>query len=251
MKKIIANWKMNLELLEVQNWIETFNKFSQQEIQNNHWIGICPPALWINKLQDNFRNDANFYIGAQCISMNEVGAYTGEISAKMMKSAGASFALIGHSERRINWDDNNEYLVKQCNQAISEYILVVFCVGETVEIRHSGDHLMFVWNQIYDVLSEVSANNQYELAIAYEPVCSIGSGMVPTQENIEEMFGFIYKQLLINSNFGFQNVSLLYGGSVNLDNANTIANMRNCSGLLIGGASLNPTTFSDLIRSVK
>jgi triosephosphate isomerase (TIM) len=248
-KKIVAgNWKMNL------NWVDAFDlataiKDKSAEISGIQKI-IFPPLPYLQMLNVIFEEDLDFFIGAQNCSEHEKGAYTGEVSASMIESSGASFVLVGHSERRAYFSETNEQLVQKIEQALKNGIDVVFCFGEQIQERKNNQHFETVKKQINDVLRYFPVDKIDKLILAYEPVWAIGTGETATPQQAQEMHAFVRKT--ISELFSQQianNISILYGGSCNAQNAKELFSCEDVDGGLIGGASLKADDFCTIMNS--
>lgn len=233
-KIIIANWKMHKDHTEAQEFLESI-KFTQF----GNEIVICPPFTLLGDMQ----NGENFSLGAQdCSSLSDdKGAFTGDISAKMLKLLNCKYVILGHSERRSFHKEDNLQINKKIINAINQDIIPILCVGESQDERANGNYLTFLENSIESTIPKEFDEDKF--IIAYEPLWSIGSGKAATITQIEEVHNFLSK--IIRTRFA-KKVKIIYGGSVNLDNASDITKIDNVDGLLIGGASLNPETFRQI-----
>ena len=179
------------------------------------------------------------------------GAFTGEISGSMLKSIGVNTVILGHSERRAIYGETDELLAQKVDAALNNHIRIIFCVGETLEVRKQDEHFIEVANQIRKSLFHLSAADWKNIVIAYEPVWAIGTGETASPEQAQEMHDFIRK--IINKKYTSEisdNVSILYGGSVKPNNAKEIFAKEDVDGGLIGGASLKAEDFLALINSI-
>ena len=221
-KIVIANLKMNLNLEEVKNYIE--------KIKNKKVI-ICPTAIYATYFIEN-----EIMTGIQNVYTEDKGAFTGEISSLQVKSLGISYVIIGHSERRRIFKEDNELINEKIKTALRNNLKVIFCVGEDL----TEDYRKVLKTQITEGLKDVSE----EVIIAYEPVWSIGTGKIPINEDITQRTNFI-KSLL---NY---DVKVLYGGSVNNTNIATLEEIKEISGYLIGTASLDVNELINIIEVVQ
>ena len=179
------------------------------------------------------------------------GAFTGEISGSMLKSIGVNTVILGHSERRAIYGETDELLAQKVDAALNNHIRIIFCVGETLEVRKQDEHFIEVANQIRKSLFHLSAADWKNIVIAYEPVWAIGTGETASPEQAQEMHDFIRK--IINKKYTSEisdNVSILYGGSVKPNNAKEIFAKEDVDGGLIGGASLKAEDFLAIINSI-
>lgn len=232
MKTVIAaNWKMNLTEKEASDLIVSLSPvIDSVDIETI----ICPPACYfylINQLSSTIN------LGAQNISQFESGAYTGELSAKMVKSIGTSFVILGHSERRHIFSETNEMIQQKIEQCNKYELRPILCVGETLEERKS--------NQLFDVIKrQLSVINSISghFYLAYEPVWAIGTGETATPEIAQDVHHFIRNEIK-NAD-----IPILYGGSVNASNIEGLLAMPDINGALVGGASLKSSDFSDILK---
>jgi triosephosphate isomerase len=247
-KKIIAaNWKMNLLRGEAISLIKSLNN-SLIEVSSAKVV-IFPPSIYISDLLAV--NSSKINIGAQNFYFEEKGAYTGEVSATQLKDLGCSYALVGHSERRIIFGESNELLFKKIKAGIKAGLHIIYCCGESLEERESGKHKIKIQEQI-EVLKSLSSEELSSISIAYEPIWAIGTGLTATPFQAEEMHAFV--RGVINELFSeviAQDISILYGGSCNEKNAAELFDCANIDGGLIGGASLNETSFLKIVEAVE
>lgn len=202
------------------------------KVKTNNKIIICLPfTLFSGK-------DYGITIGAQDVSQFDNGAYTGDISAKMLNDTGVKYVIVGHSERRIYHNETNKIVKQKAIQAIKHKIIPVICVGETLTEKESGKTKSVIKKML---LESVPESGKY--IIAYEPVWAIGSGKTPTKDEIEKVIKIIYDALPVKK-------PIIYGGSVTANNATNIMSVKNIDGLLIGGASLKSNTLIPIIKSM-
>tara|TARA_B100000575_G_scaffold282323_1_gene273871 strand:+ start:471 stop:1190 length:720 start_codon:yes stop_codon:yes gene_type:complete len=227
----IANWKLNGNL--------EFIKQYYQKLLNNpqNCTIICSPSIFLNKLKTN---DKNLYSGAQDISIYNEGAYTGELSAKMLANNQISFCLVGHSERRQYFNEKSDVIKLKSINLIENNIIPVICIGETLEEKEKNITKDILKYQIENSVPDIS--NFKNTIIAYEPIWAIGSGLTPTLEDIDEVHTFI-KEI----NKKFNQYKVLYGGSVKASNSRDINMIKNVDGCLVGGASLKVEEFNSII----
>tara|TARA_Y100000768_G_scaffold98409_1_gene71811 strand:- start:511 stop:1260 length:750 start_codon:yes stop_codon:yes gene_type:complete len=238
--RLIANWKQNGSREFNDQWAEDFFKnFSNLNPQS---IGIAPAFIYI----DHFRKvigDCGIDIGVQNICEEESGARTGEISATMIKDLGCKFSLIGHSERRIFSHESNKTISKKLNQANNNSVIPVLCIGESAEENERNDTHDVLKFQIDEALKDLFELSS--LIIAYEPVWAIGSGKIPHPEEIN----YVHKMIkdVVQSRFPKIDLkSVLYGGSVNSENASSLFVQEHIDGALVGGASLDGKEFAQI-----
>lgn len=221
MKKIIiANWKMNPDSQEEA--MDILNSIKKEDAI------ICPPFVYISLLKD-------FVLGGQDLFWEEKGAFTGEVSASMLKNLGCKYVIVGHSERRKYFNETDESVNKKLMSAVSAGLIPIFCVGETEDERNDGKAESVVEGQVKKGLEGVSG----ELIIAYEPVWAIGTGNACSPDDAKKMLELIKK---------IKDVPVVYGGSVNGENAGSYVKEAGYDGLLVGGASLKPEEFNRIIK---
>ena len=237
--KIAAgNWKMNglqTDMLELQLISKAAEQMDCRTI-------ICPPTTLLGNAT---KFSKEIFIGGQDCHPEPSGAYTGDISANMLADTGASYVLVGHSERRIYHGENSTIVRAKADAAIAATLKPVICVGENLQQRKSGDAIETVSSQIKD---SVPANS--EIILAYEPIWAIGTGVIPSFKEICQVHDAI--RALLTKNYGSigQKISILYGGSVKPSNAAEIFSATNVNGALVGGASLKSTDFIPIMRAL-
>ena len=215
-------------------------------VDTENEIALCAPFLQLAALKKEL-GGSGISLGAQNMHFEEEGAYTGEISAPMLKEIGVDYCIIGHSERRQYFFETDGIVNKKLHAAVKFGITPIFCVGEVLEERDAGKEFDVVSRQVEEGLRGLTAGNVSALVIAYEPVWAIGTGRTATDEQAEEMCAFIRTQIekLYDSGTG-ASVRIQYGGSVKPENAKEILGMPNIDGALVGGASLLPDKFLDI-----
>ena len=242
MRKLIAgNWKMN-GLISSQAEIEALKGLTGGACD----IVVCPPFTLIDRAVEQAK-DSNLVIGAQDCHAQQSGAHTGDISAEMLADIGVRYVIIGHSERRVSHGEDDEIVLAKIVAARRAGLIAIVCVGETRHERDEGRAIEVVGGQLRESVPEgaTSAN----LVIAYEPVWAIGTGLVPTTEQIEEVHGAIRQILEERLGDDGHSVKILYGGSVKASNAAVIFRLRNVDGALVGGASLKASEFARIISA--
>ncbi|MDR0606662.1 MAG: triose-phosphate isomerase [Bacteroidales bacterium] len=249
--KIVAgNWKMNNTFSEAEDLLLAIAEGIDGMILETEII-ICPPFLYLEMAAD-IAEESNFYVGAQNVSTEEKGAYTGEISASMLKTSGVDFCIIGHSERRTLFGETNTDLRKKIDVSLANDIIPVFCVGEHLADRETEKHFEVVKNQLEESLFHLDTNQFEQIIIAYEPVWAIGTGITATPQQAQEMHAFI--RSVIEQKYGTEhayNTYILYGGSCNAQNALDLFMCKDVDGGLIGGASLNVNDFIEIINAAE
>jgi triosephosphate isomerase (TIM) len=248
-KKIVAgNWKMNKTLREGVALFKELLTLSHQEIKADKII-VAAPFIHLATLAEMAKN-SNVSIAAQNISFRQSGAFTGEISAEMVKSTGAEYVIVGHSERRLYFHESPEELSLKVKLALSEGLSPIFCCGESLNERERENHFQTIAEQIESSLFSFEKEDLQNIIIAYEPVWAIGTGLTASKEQAQQMHAYI--RSLLSDRFGndlAQSMSILYGGSCNAQNAKELFSQDDVDGGLIGGASLNSNDFFTIINS--
>ena len=235
-KYIAANWKMNNDFSDIPTYVEYLSK----NLENKNNVVVCVPHVMIK----TFADAANGVVetGAENCYYAEKGAFTGEISANMVKSAGASYVIIGHSERRQIFGETNEMISKKISAALAAGLKVIFCIGETLEQKQ--DYESVLTKQVVEGFAGISDFSN--IIVAYEPVWAIGTGKVATIDDIKSVHGFI--KTLLNKNYNV-NLPILYGGSVKPENSAEILALKDVGGVLVGGACLKAESFAQIAKS--
>ena len=251
-KKIVAgNWKMNKTYSEsVPLLYEIKDLLFKSKKGESVLKVIIPPSLYIHDFYETTKGLKNVFVGAQNCSTEESGAYTGEISAAMIKSVGGNYIIIGHSERRSYFNETHEALKKKTDITLKHGLQPIFCVGETKDKREANEHFKVVEAQITDSIFHLIPDEFKKVIIAYEPVWAIGTGLTATSAQAQEMHRFI--RSLIENKYGrvlAQEMSILYGGSCNEKNAAELFACPDVDGGLIGGAALKAKEFVEIIHS--
>ena len=240
---LVANWKLNGSKEFNHQWaLEFFKNFNGKNFSS---IGIAPASIYIDHIKKVIA-DKSIKIGAQNIDLVETGPRTGEISASMIKDLGCEFSIIGHSERRILFHETNQIISHKLIQANNNSVVPILCVGESMQENQDNTTFKVIEQQIIGALKDASELSA--IIIAYEPVWAIGSGKIPNPKEINSMHEMIKD--VVQSRFpkiGLE--SVLYGGSVNLENASCLFEQKNIDGALIGGSSLDGKEFA-LIANV-
>lgn len=249
-KKIIAgNWKMNTTLAEGKDLAEEVIRGTQPRVSK---VIFFPPFPFLTEIGKLVEGKQNFTYGAQNLSQYDKGAYTGEVSAEMLHSAGCRYVLIGHSERRECFNETDDVLAAKIRQAFSQDLIPVFCCGEPLKEREAGTYQEFVAIQLRNVLFELDPEQLSSIIIAYEPIWAIGTGRTASPEEAQEMHVLIRNML--KEQFPpsvVDGLTLLYGGSVNAANAEALFSRPDVDGGLVGGASLKPGEFIAIINAME
>ncbi len=240
MKKIIvANWKMCGTPESSKLWVEEFiPAFSSSKFDST--VIICPPSPLLPMLQGEFAG-SGIELGGQDCHFQPEGAYTGETSARLLKLVGCKYVIVGHSERRDYCKESNDIVKKKASMAISAGLIPIICIGETREQRESGKTIEIINRQLEESIpAEAVAGN---FILAYEPVWAIGSGNLPTMNEIKQVHNAILTNVSRSLGVDIAGVAVLYGGSVKADNAREILALPEVAGVLVGGASLKAGEF--------
>lgn len=248
-KKIVAgNWKMNMDYSEGLSLFSEIVNMVRDEKKGDQQAIICAPYIHLNSLAK--LGGTTVHIGAQNCHQNESGAFTGEISAKMVKSVGCSYVIIGHSERRQYFAENDLLLAEKTKAALTHDLVPIFCIGETLDERNNGDYFEVIKSQLTNGIFDLPAADFAKVVVAYEPVWAIGTGLTASSDQAQEVHAFIRAE--IAAKFGAEvaeGISILYGGSCNPKNAAELFAQPDIDGGLIGGASLKSRDFTDIVKA--
>lgn len=252
---LAGNWKMYGSKEDLNVWFEDFFRNAVEFEKNNlveevPTIMICVPSIYVEyamQLANEYNSKTNklkVFIGGQDCHYEDKGAFTGNISPLFFNEFGCKYVITGHSERRQYESETDEIVSKKSINAIKNFLTPLVCIGESLEIRESKQHLEFIKEQVIKSLKGVDLENAI---IAYEPVWAIGTGKVPSLEDIEEMNSHI--KAVVLEEFGIKNIKVLYGGSVKSSNINGISQLKSVDGVLVGGASLKGEEFFNIFRN--
>lgn len=248
-KIVIANWKMNKSFADglqlVDDIIEGIGSSSNEVTKI-----IAPSFIHLAAVAEKLKLTTDFKVAAQNCHHTKNGAYTGEVSADMISSAGAEYVILGHSERRQYFNESNELLAQKVNAALANNLIPVFCIGENLAERNANQHLEAVTKQMKESLYHLSTNDFSKIIIAYEPVWAIGTGVTASVHQAQGMHNHIRGE--VNKKYGkdvSSTISILYGGSCNPQNAKELFACIDVDGGLIGGASLNALDFVAVVNS--
>ncbi len=243
---IAGNWKMNKTVTEsiplIKELIDFVNDFTETEVV------ICPPftSLWAAR---ELIQDTNIILGAQNMCCMNDGAYTGEISARMLQNIGCNYVILGHSERREMFQESSSMVAKKVQQSLNFGIKPIICVGEKLSDKEAGKAQEVVREELEAIFAVLNIEQIINVVFAYEPIWAIGTGKSATSQDANEMIKYIRN--LIGKKYSetvSQQIRILYGGSVNQDNIKPLMAESDIDGALVGGASLNALTFSKLIK---
>ena len=246
-KKIVAgNWKMNNGLQETELLI---NELAKETNHSGCEVMIAPSFVSLKTSIDYLKNK-DIEVVSQNVHQKNNGAYTGEISAKMLSSIGIKTTIIGHSERREYFNETHEILKNKVDTSLKNSINIIFCFGEELKDRKNNNHFRIISNQISESLFHLSSSEWDNIILAYEPVWAIGTGETASSDQVQEMHSFIRNFIAQKYSTELaQKISILYGGSVKPNNAKEIFSMEDVDGGLIGGASLNSKDFFSIVNS--
>ncbi len=248
-KKLIAgNWKMNKDFHETAVLVNEL-KERLKDFKKEAGIIICPPftSLIVAK---SLINDSAMKLGAQNMSQHDEGAYTGEIAAKMLRTIGCDYVILGHSERRQFFGETNELVNVKVKQALKNSLTPIVCVGETLEEREGGVTDRIITTQVKGVLNELTSEEVEKCVIAYEPVWAIGTGKTATPDQANQAHKLIRK--LVGQLYSWaiaEKIVIQYGGSVNDKNAVELLSQTDIDGALVGGASLKSDAFVKIVQA--
>ena len=246
-KKIVAgNWKMNCDITETYALLD---QLKEKELSQKVQVIVAPPFTNLQSANQALL-DTNIGVAAQNMHQTASGAFTGEISAAMLASVGVDTVILGHSERRAYFWETNELLAEKVNTALANDMTVIFCFGEELDDRKSGEHFNVVKQQLEEGLYHIPESGWSQIVLAYEPVWAIGTGETASPEQAQEMHQFIRSTIADSYNAAVaEEVSILYGGSVKPGNAKEIFGKPDVDGGLIGGAALNAEDFAAIVNA--
>ena len=242
MKYLVANWKMNL--INSKNWIHDFNNtLNDLNLNDDLRIVICPNYLQLPKFSQNHLSKINFSMGAQNVSGNNSGAFTGEISVEhLTEFSEVSYCIVGHSERR-SAGETDAMIKAKVKQLLTKNITPIICIGESHEIQEKGETEKFLISQLSSIVNDENLNID-SCILAYEPLWAIGKGVPADLETINNSISYITKIIDLNKS----NLKILYGGSVDSENSGEILSVDNVSGLLVGNSSLDGKEFANIAK---
>lgn len=247
---IAGNWKMFKDLVETAELINAL-KTQLATLDARITVAVCPPFTSL-AIAGNLLRDSPIKLGSQNMSQHDEGAYTGEISWKMLKSAGCEYVILGHSERRQSFGETNELINEKARKALANGLKTIVCVGETLDQREKGVTTQIVTTQIKGVLAGIGSHDMEHVTIAYEPVWAIGTGKNATPVQAQEVHQTIRKQVAQLYTWAIaENVTIQYGGSVKPENAMDLLSQKDVDGALVGGACLKADSFAAIIRAAK
>jgi triosephosphate isomerase len=250
-KKIVAgNWKMNKNLSDGLSLASEVVNIVNDELHDDVTVVLCTPFIHLSQVAKIVEGSSKVFLAAQNMSEHESGAYTGDTSVEMIKSVGAQFVVVGHSERRQYHNESNEQLAKKVDLALAHGVTPVFCCGESLDVRESGKEVAFVTSQLTESLFHLTEEEIQKVVIAYEPIWAIGTGKTASSQQAQDMHKSLREFLA--GQFGQEvadEISLLYGGSAKPDNAPELFSQPDVDGGLIGGASLKARDFVSIAKA--
>jgi triosephosphate isomerase len=246
-KYIIANWKMQGTLHMIQEWVPEIKKAAETSKAN---LVLCPPSIYIPYIAD-LANKSKLTWGAQDVSNKELGAYTGQLSATMLKEFGCKYVIVGHSERRQHNHETDHMIAEKFEAAQAEGLIPILCVGETAEEHKEHKAKQVITHQLSVVLKHVGIEAFGAAIIAYEPVWAIGTGQTATPKQAQAVHEMIRAQLADADIDVASHVPIIYGGSVKPENAKELFAQSDIDGGLVGGASLEAEDFIKIIECIK
>lgn len=251
-KKIVAgNWKMNMNLEEGLKLAGSIDKYFKEKPSEKALVILCPPYIHLSGVNEILKH-GKLALGAQNCAAEASGAYTGEVSAWMIKSTGAEYVILGHSERRSYYHEDDKLLNKKTLLALNSGLKVIFCCGEVLSEREEDKHFIIVRRQLEEGLFSLAEEQMDSIVIAYEPVWAIGTGRTATPDQAQEMHKFIRD--LVKEKYGnncAKKLPILYGGSCKPSNAAEIFSKPDVDGGLIGGAALKKDDFVAIVEAFK
>lgn len=251
-KKIVAgNWKMNLDIEAGKQLVNDILS-GLPALDENRQLVICPPFIHLQQTAQATANASYVHTGAQNCYTENSGAFTGEVSAQMVKSTGAAYVILGHSERREYFNETNAMLAKKTDTALAAGLKVIFCCGEPLAIRDADTQNIYVEQQIKEGIFHLSAEQLNDIVIAYEPIWAIGTGRTASSAQAQDMHAHI--RGVLAAQYGQQvadDMTILYGGSCKPSNAPELFACPDVDGGLIGGAALQAADFHGIIAAMK
>jgi triosephosphate isomerase (TIM) len=246
-----ANWKMNLTFQQGEKLLDDILIERIQLAFHQHAI-FAVPFPYLIMASSEVADEKNYGVAAQNCYYKKSGAYTGEISAEMLRSIGIAYCIVGHSERREYFNETNDVLAEKVNRCLEEFITPIFCCGEPLAVREAGTQNDFVAAQLKESLFHLPADKIKDIIIAYEPIWAIGTGKTATADQAQEIHAYLRSVIAAQYGVGIADeVSILYGGSVKAGNAKELFGLPDVDGGLVGGASLVPAEFTAIIRALK
>lgn len=248
---VAGNWKMNKDWEQGLSLAKDIQKMMLEETPDGTKVVVASPYIHLASIAEMAAQSDDLYVAAQNCHAESAGAYTGEVSAPMLKSIGVEYVILGHSERREYFKESHELLARKVKAVLEQDLTPIFCCGEPLSIRESQQQTSYVNQQLSDSLFQLAPENVRRLVIAYEPIWAIGTGKTASAAQAQEMHASIRQHLA--ERYGEEiadDVPILYGGSCKPTNAEEVFSGPDVDGGLIGGASLNASDFMAIVRSL-
>ena len=243
---IAGNWKMHMTLPEAVELVQKL-RVASSEYEKAQLV-VIPPYTALSEVKKTLQGSP-VLLGSQNVFWEDKGAFTGEVSAPMLKDVGCTFAVIGHSERRQYFGETNETVSKKIKAALAHGLLPIMCIGESLEEREKGETIQKVETQMIEGLDSLKTEDIRQIIIAYEPIWAIGTGLTATPEQAQEVHGFIREKLAEkHGNDVGSYAIILYGGSVKPENTFSLLKEKDLNGALVGGASLKAESFTEIAK---
>jgi len=246
-----ANWKMNLTLSQAESLLDELTS-KPDTLKEHQKVVVAVPFPYLQLAQSKLSGRKNYFVSAQNCYNKKSGAYTGEVSAEMIRSLGVTYVVLGHSERREYFSESNKMLAEKVDISLENGLIPIFCCGEPLSIREAGTQNEYVATQLNESLFHLSADQVKKIVIAYEPIWAIGTGKTATADQAQDMHAHLRKTL--EAKYGKELadiIPILYGGSVKGANAADIFSRPDVDGGLVGGASLVAAEFGQIIDGLK
>ena len=248
-KLVAGNWKMNGSLASAKTLASDITA-GLGSLENTDVL-LCPAYMHISEVANIVDSHDSVIVGSQDISLNDDGAFTGEISSAMLQDAGCTYAIVGHSERRQYHQESNELVADKAQKALDNGLIPIVCVGETLEQREAGEMEAVIEQQVSAAISKLGIDAFDKTVIAYEPVWAIGTGVTASPEQAQAVHAFIRSLLAKQNEQVAVKTQILYGGSMKPDNAATLLGQADIDGGLIGGAALKSSDFLAIIQAAE
>jgi triosephosphate isomerase (TIM) len=251
-QKIVAgNWKMNKSFEEANILTSEVLGMVNDEVRGDVKVILCVPFPYLQSIKNILGNNSRISVGAQNCSEHEAGAYTGEVSAPMLKSMNIPYVILGHSERRQYFGEDGKLLAKKVDVVLKHGLIPIFCCGEPLDVREANGHEVLVKRQVEEALFHLDESSLQKVVVAYEPVWAIGTGKTASSQQAQDMHKIIRQHIASKySQAVADRIIILYGGSVNAANAKELFACPDVDGGLVGGASLKSREFTEVIKGV-
>ena len=243
---IVGNWKMHGNTIMISELVDEI--IDGLDASSSCNLLLCSPFPYLGLVSQRIINSPIF-LGAQNLSQHTSGPYTGEVSAEMLKDLGCEYVIVGHSERRELMGETNKIIANKFITAIKSHLKPILCIGESLDERKQGMTTSVISDQLNTVLNEIDSNDLSNAVIAYEPVWAIGTGLTATPDEAQDVHAHIRAEISKSSKKVAENIQILYGGSVNGNNAGSLFSMPDIDGGLIGGASLTSLEFLSIAKA--